>query len=284
MATASEYCQNKAAQSGSSFYYAFRFLPDAQRMAMTTLYAFCREVDDVVDECSDPGIARLKLQWWREEIERVFANNAQHPVGQALTTQLDHYNLPKAYFLEIIDGMEMDLDQHRYAAYKDLALYCYRVAGVVGLLSAEILGYRNRRTLDYATQLGTAMQLTNILRDIREDARRGRIYLPQEDLRQFGVQEQDILSYQHNDRVQALLNHQLQRAREHYRQALALLPFEDRYAQRAGLIMAAIYQATLDEIERDGLRVLERRIALTPIRKLWIAWRTARRERRSGHA
>ena len=278
------YCEDKAAASGSSFYYAFRFLPDDRRRAITALYAFCREVDDVVDECSDAGVARLKLQWWRDEIERLFGTTAQHPVTRALQEPVDRYNLPKEYFLEIIDGMQMDLDRHRYAAWKDLALYCHRVAGVVGLLSAEIFGYTNRQTLKYASELGIAFQLTNILRDIREDARRGRIYLPGEALAQFGVHEQDILSHQHTPQVHALLMHTLERAREHYRKALALLPREDRYAQRSGLIMAAIYQATLDEVERDGLRVLDRRVALTPLRKLWIAWRTAQREGRHASA
>ncbi len=272
------YCEAKAANSGSSFYYAFRFLPDEQRRAITTLYAFCREVDDVVDECSDAGVARLKLQWWRDEVLRIFDGTPAHPVALALREQIQQHNLPKEYFLEIIDGMEMDLDQHRYETWSDLALYCYRVASVVGLLSAEIFGYSNRQTLKYASELGTAFQLTNILRDVREDARRGRIYLPREDMARFGVKEQDILSYQHTPQIQALLAHELERARSHYRKALALLPAEDRYAQRTGLIMSAIYQATLDEIERDGLRVLERRVSLTPLRKLWIAWRTARRE------
>lgn len=278
------YCQAKAASSGSSFYYAFRFLPEAQRRAIIALYAFCREVDDCVDECSDPGVARTKLHWWRSELERVFAQRAEHPVGKALAEQLDRFNLPKEYFLEIIDGMEMDLDHHRYAAYNDLGLYCYRVAGVVGLLSAEIFGYRNRQTLKYAVELGQAFQLTNILRDVREDARRGRLYLPQEELQRFTVREQDILSYQQTSQVQALLQSVLERARAQYASALSLLPDEDRQAQRAGLIMAEIYQATLDEIERDGLRVLEHRITLTPLRKLWIAWRTARRINRTAQA
>ena len=276
-----DYCQTKAAESGSSFYYAFRFLPEPQRRAIIALYAFCREVDDVVDECSDAGIARIKLQWWRDEIQRTFDGIPQHPVGRALLEPIDAYNLPREYFLEIVDGMEMDLDRHRYESYADLSLYCYRVAGVVGLLSAEIFGYRNRRTLKYATELGIAFQLTNILRDVREDARRGRIYLPQQELQRFGVNEQDVFSYQHTQQFQALLRDVAERARRQYRTALDLLPAEDRHAQRAGLIMAAIYQATLDEIEQDGLRVLERRVALTPLRKLWIAWRTARRETRA---
>lgn len=279
-AAALAYCEQKAANSGSSFYYAFRFLPDERRRAITALYAFCREVDDVVDECTDPGVARLKLQWWRDEIARLFDAVPQHPVARALREPVERHNLPREYFLEIVDGMEMDLDCQRYPAWKDLALYCHRVAGVVGLLSAEIFGYRNRQTLKYAGELGMAFQLTNILRDVREDARRGRVYLPAEALAQFGVPEQDLLDHRHTPQVHALLLHVLARTREHYRKALALLPDEDRYAQRSGLIMAAIYQATLDELERDGLRVLDRRVALTPLRKLWIAWRTARRESR----
>jgi len=278
------YCEQKTASSGSSFYYAFRFLPDDQRRAIIALYAFCREVDDVVDECSDVGVARLKLHWWREEVMRIYDGTPAHPVALALQTQVQQRNLPKEYFLEIIDGMEMDLDQHRYETWPELALYCHRVAGVVGLLSAEIFGYTNRKTLKFASGLGTAFQLTNILRDVREDAHRGRIYLPREDMLRFGVNEQNILSHQHTPQVQALLAFELERARDHYRKALALLPAEDRYAQRAGLIMSAIYQATLDEIEHDGLRVLERRVSLTPLRKLWIAWRTARSEGRKAAA
>ncbi|MEJ2688039.1 MAG: presqualene diphosphate synthase HpnD [Gammaproteobacteria bacterium] len=275
-----EYCQQKAAASGSSFYYSFLFLPAGQRRAIIALYAFCREVDDVVDECSDPGVARLKLQWWREEIERGFANRPQHPVTHALQPALAHYNLPKEYFLEIIDGMEMDLDRHRYASFKELGLYCYRAAGVVGLLAAEIFGYRNRRTLRYATDLGTAFQLTNILRDVREDADRGRIYLPADELQRFGVDPEDILAHRMTEPMHALLQFQAERARDYYRRALDALPAEDRYAQRSGLIMAEIYLQTLTEIEADGLRVLERRISLTPLRKLWLAWKVVRREKR----
>ncbi|HKK13262.1 MAG TPA: presqualene diphosphate synthase HpnD [Gammaproteobacteria bacterium] len=275
-----DYCQQKAAASGSSFYYSFLFLPEAKRHAITALYAFCREVDDVVDECSDPGVARLKLAWWREEVHRWFGATAQHPVGKALQPWLERCNLPEEYFIEIIDGMEMDLDRVRYTSFKELALYCYRVAGVVGLLSAEIFGYRNRRTLKYATDLGTAFQLTNILRDVREDASRGRIYLPREEMERFGVSEEDILGYRMTDGLRELLAFQAHRARSYYRKALEELPESDRYAQRSGLIMAQIYLRTLEEIEADGLRVMERRTALTPLRKLWLAWKVARREKR----
>lgn len=275
-----EYCQQKAAASGSSFYYSFLFLPAGQRRAIIALYAFCREVDDVVDECTDPGVARLKLQWWREEIERGFAGRPQHPVTQALQPALAHYNLPKEYFLEIIDGMEMDLDRHRYASFKELGLYCYRAAGVVGVLAAEIFGYRNRGTLRYATDLGTAFQLTNILRDVREDADRGRIYLPADELQRFGVDPEDILAHRMTEPLRALLQFQAERARDYYRRAFEALPAEDRYAQRSGLIMAEIYLQTLTEIEADGLRVMERRVTLTPLRKLWLAWKVVRREKR----
>lgn len=275
-----DYCQRKAASSGSSFYYSFRFLPPEQRAAIIALYAFCREVDDVVDDCSDAGVARMKLQWWREEVERAFTGTPQHPVTRALQTHLEHYNLPREYFLEIIDGMEMDLERQRYADFSELALYCYRVAGVVGLLSVEIFGYRNRGTLKYATELGTAFQLTNIIRDVREDAARGRIYLPMDELERFGVSPRDILGFHATDAFRELMAFQTQRARDYYARAYARLPDEDRYAQRSGLAMAAIYEATLDEIERDGFNVLTARTSLTPLRKLWIAWRRVRRERR----
>ena len=278
--TPDQYCQDKAARSGSSFYYSFLFLPPPQRQAITALYAFCREVDDVVDEASDPGVARLKLDWWREEIGRLEAAQPRHPVTRALAPALERYAISHAHLQEVVDGMEMDLDQHAYADFKELSLYCHRVAGVVGLMSAEIFGYRNRRTLKYAHTLGLAFQLTNILRDVREDAMRGRIYIPAAELERFGVTAADLDRAGTSPRIRELFAYQAARARDHYRRAMDLLPEEDRYAQRSGLIMAAIYQATLDEIAADGLRVLERRVSLTPLRKLWVAWRTARRERR----
>ncbi|WJW76656.1 presqualene diphosphate synthase HpnD [Thiohalobacter sp. IOR34] len=278
--TPDQYCQQRAAASGSSFYYSFRFLPAEERGAIIALYAFCREVDDTVDDCREPSVARRKLDWWREEIGRVFDGSPQHPIGRALQQRLERFNLPREYFEEIIDGMQMDLERHRYASFKELALYCYRSAGVVGLLSAEIFGYSQRDTLRYATELGTALQLTNIIRDVREDAARGRIYLPQDELERFGVDPRSLLAFQTTPAFIELMQHQYQRAEDYYRRALALLPEADRYRHRSGLIMAAIYRATLEEIARDGFRVLEQRIALTPLRKLWIAWRTARGETR----
>jgi len=270
-----EYCQQKAAASGSSFYYSFLFLPKPKRQAITALYAFCREVDDVADECTDINIARTKLAWWRAEIGNLYAGNPQHPVTQALEEAVHTYNLDEEHFLEIIDGMEMDLDQNRYHDFKELQLYCYRVASVVGLLSASIFGYSDRHTLKYAHELGLAFQLTNIIRDVGEDARRGRIYLPMDELAQHGVSEHDILHGRETDNVRRLLEFQIDRAQDYYRRAFEALPEADRRDQRTGLIMAAIYRSLLDEIRNGGCeKVLNQRISLTPLRKLWLAWKT----------
>lgn len=274
------YCQAKAARSGSSFYYSFRFLNPERRQAMTALYAFCREVDDVVDECKDPALARTTLEWWRQELAGLYQGQPQHPVTRALATAVSRYNLPQAYFEEILDGMQMDLDYDAYPSFNELKLYCHRVAGVVGLLSAEIFGYEDRATLRYAERLGLALQLINILRDVREDLALGRIYLPQDELARFQVRPQDLLQGQTSDNIRALFAFQAERARAEYRRALDILPTTDRARQSGGLVMGAIYTALLDEIERDGFRILEHRTRLTPLRKLWIAWRTAARARK----
>lgn len=272
--TPDDYCQQKAAQSGSSFYYSFLFLEPRRRRAITALYAFCREVDDVVDECNDPQIAAAKLAWWRLEAARIHDGTPEHPVGLALQSAAHEFRLPQEQLLEIIDGMEMDLQQSRYLDFKGLQLYCYRVAAVVGLLAAEIFGYQDRATLKYAHDLGIAFQLTNIIRDVGEDARRGRIYLPQEDLDRFGITASRLLRADGGDRFAEMMQFQYERAAATYERAYALLPATDRKAQRPGLAMAAIYRTLLDEIRRDGFRVLQHRVALTPIRKLWIAWKT----------
>jgi 15-cis-phytoene synthase len=272
--TPDEYCQQKAAASGSSFYYSFLFLPAERRRAITALYAFCREVDDVVDEVSDAGVARAKLAWWRTEVANLFAGHPQHPVMRALAPFVQPYGLDAGRMNEIIDGMEMDLARHRYADFEALGLYCHRAAGVVGQLSAAVFGYSSASTLEYAETLGIAFQLTNIIRDVGEDARRDRVYIPQEDLTRFGLGAEDILARRDDARFRALMAFQADRATGYYDRAYARLAPEDRRSQRAGLIMAAIYRALLEEIRRDGFRVLDRRIALTPVRKLWIAWKT----------
>jgi phytoene synthase len=272
--TPDEYCRSKAAASGSSFYYSFMFLPQERRRAITALYAFCREVDDAVDECSEPALARTKLAWWRTEVARIYDGDPGHPVAQALAPVVRSFDLAHEHFYEVIDGMEMDLSRTRYADFKALQLYCYRVASVVGLMAAQIFGYRNRRTLRYAHDLGLAFQLTNIIRDVGEDARRGRIYLPLDELDRFQVSEAEVLESRPSERFRRLMGHQLQRAEQFYAQALAELPGEDRVAQRPGLVMASIYRALLEEIRRDGFPVLTHRTSLTPLRKFWIAWKT----------
>ena len=272
--TPETYCQDKAARSGSSFYYAFLFLPPPRRAAITALYAFCREVDDVVDECSDAALAATKLSWWKKELDALYAGAPTHPVTRALQPHLANYAITHARLAEIIAGMEMDLYQTRYADFAGLAHYCHHVAGVVGILSANIFGATDPRTSDYAEKLGLAVQLTNIIRDVGEDARKGRIYLPIDELKRFQVPAADLLNARSSPAFVALMRFQAARARDVYDEAFASLPAVDRRAQRPGLIMAAIYRALLAEIEREDFAVLKQRIALTPIRKLWIAWRT----------
>ncbi len=278
--TPEQYCQQKAANSGSSFYYSFMFLPAEKRKAITALYAFCREVDDIVDDCTDSAIAESKLNWWRQEVERMYRGNAEHPVSKSLYAALGQFDLHQEYFNEIIDGMHMDLHISQYKSFHDLSLYCHRAAGVVGLLAAEIFGSSHRDTMKFAENLGTAMQLTNIIRDVREDAYRGRVYLPQEDLETFKVQSTDLHLVKTTDAVKNLLAFQVDRAQEYYTKAFSLLPKQDRYNQLSSMIMAEIYKQLLDEIRNDGYQVMEHRIKLTPIRKLWIAWKTFRREKK----
>ena len=272
--TPDEYCENKAAKSGSSFYYSFRFLARDRRRAITALYAFCREVDDIADDVTDIDVARAKLGWWRTEVANLFAGHPQHPVTKALEPATRAYGVDQLRLNEIIDGMEMDLTRHRYNDFESLKLYCHRVAGVVGQLSASIFGFSQPKTLDYAENLGLAFQLTNIIRDVGEDARRDRIYLPGDEIRRFNVNEADILQARHTAEFQQLMSFQSDRAKSLYDAAFEALSPEDRRPQRPGLIMSAIYRTLLDEIEHDGFKVLTQRTSLTPMRKLWIAWRT----------
>jgi 15-cis-phytoene synthase len=266
-----EYCKQKAAHSGSSFTFSFIFLPKKQREAMTALYAFCREVDDVVDECTDYNVAQTKLNWWKNEIINLYSNKPHHPVTKALQPIVAEFNLAQEHFLEIIDGMEMDLKFNRYEDFKQLQLYCYRVASVVGLLSANIFGFKNRKTLKYAHDLGMAFQLTNIIRDVGEDARRGRIYLPLDELKKAKVSEDDILQSRESTAVKALMEYQIERAESYYDKAMRELPLEDTKQQRAGLMMAAVYRTLLREIKSDGAeKVLNSRTSLGGLHKFWL--------------
>jgi phytoene synthase len=273
--TPKQYCQEKAAKSGSSFYYSFMFLPKQKREAITALYAFCREVDDVVDECTELKVAQVKLAWWKDEVRNLYLKKPIHPVTKALEPVIQQFQLDEEHFHEIIDGMEMDLNFNRYEDFKQLQLYCYRVASVVGILSAQIFGFENRKTLKFAHDLGMAFQLTNIIRDVGEDARRNRIYLPLDELAKFNVTEDDILKSRESDAVKRLLDAQIERAEMYYDKALNELPAEDKKNQRVGLIMTAIYRTLLREIKADGAeKVLNARISLGTLRKLWIAFST----------
>ena len=269
-----QYVQDKAAKSGSSFYYAFLFLPPPRRAAITAFYAFCREVDDVVDEVSDPGVAATKLAWWRSEVAKAYAGQPSHPVMRALMPHTTAFDIRPEHLHAVIDGCQMDLDQSRYLDFAGLARYCHLVAGVVGEVASGIFGRTESATVQYAHKLGLAMQLTNIIRDVGDDARRGRIYLPVSELKQFDVKANEILNRGYSDRFTALMKFQAERAHRIYDEAFALLPPADRTAQKPGLMMANIYRTLLREIERGRFQVLHQRTSLTPLRKLWIAMRT----------
>lgn len=272
--TPEAYVQEKTARSGSSFYYAFLFLPPPRRAAITAFYAFCREVDDVVDEVRDPGVAASKLAWWRSEVGAAFAGKPNHPVTQALMPHAAEYGIRAEHLLAVIEGCEMDLTQSRYLDYAGLQRYCHLVAGIVGEVAANIFGRTEEATVAYAHRLGLAMQMTNIIRDVGDDARRGRIYLPMAELKQFDVKAQEILERGYSDRFSALMRFQAERAHRCFDEALATLPEADRAAQKPGLMMANIYRTLLREIEADGFQVLHQRTSLTPLRKLWIAMKT----------
>jgi phytoene synthase len=276
--TPQQYVQSKAARSGSSFYYAFLFLPPRRRAAITAFYAFCREVDDIVDESTDAGVAAARLDWWAQEVAASFDGRPTHPAMRALWPLTGEFGIEAHHLLSVIQGCRMDLAQTPYLEFDSLAHYSHLVAGVVGEVAANIFGRTDSATIRYAHRLGLALQLTNILRDVGEDARRGRIYLPAAELQQFGVKPAEILMrrspWGYSDRFTALMRFQAERAHRIYDEALALLPAADRAAQRPGLMMAAIYRRLLREIETAGFQVLHQRTSLTPMHKLWIALRT----------
>ncbi len=271
--TPEEYVQQKAAASGSSFYYAFMFLPKPSRAAITAFYAFCREIDDVVDEAMDPGVAATKLAWWQTEVAHSYAGNPSHPVMKALAACAGGFGIEQRHLQAVIEGCRMDLEQTRYLDFQALERYCHLVAGVVGEVSARIFGQTQPQTTDFAHRLGLAFQLTNIIRDVGEDAMRGRIYLPVNELQQFEVKAHEILNRKYSDRFVALMKFQAGRAQRFYDEALALLPAADRRSQKPGLMMTSIYRTLLTEIERDNFQVLHQRVSLTPLRKLWLAWK-----------
>jgi phytoene synthase len=272
--TPEQYCEQKAVARGSTLYYSVLFLPANLRRAVTALQAFRRELADAVDQASDPGVARTRLLWWRTELSSALAGQPQHPVTRALAPAAARFELPGEHLFELIDGAQMDLDYNRYPDFATLEVYSYRTSGVAVLLSARILGYSQPATLEFARTLGTALQLASIVRDMGEHARRNRIYVPLDELQRCGLTTDDIIGLREDERIERLIAVLIERTRSCFERALAVLPEEDRKAQRANLILAAIYRTLIDEIALLHGRILNQRVALTPLRKLWIAWRT----------
>lgn len=270
--TPDQYCQEKAAKSGSSFYYSSLLLPPERRRAATALQAWRLELDAIVHENHDAGVALQRLDWWRAEIRRLYDGQPSHPVSHALHPYLA--DLPQAEMTQVMDGTEMDLAQSRYFDDAALGKYCRAVGATLGKLNARLLGFTDPRTLDAAERLGMAQLQVRIVREVGHDARQGRIYIPVSTLQRFEVPAADIMQSRSSDQFVALMQDQATTARTLYHDALALLPRADRRAQRAALALAAIHQALLDEIEASHFQVLSQRIALTPMRKLWIAWKT----------
>jgi len=278
--TPQDYCQKRARDSGSSFYYAFNFLPEKKRRGMMALYAFCREVDDVADEIDNPNEASQHMQQWRDEISTVFHDKPSHAVGKELQWACQHFAWDEELFYEVIDGMLTDISHKPFIKNSDLSLYCYRVAGVVGLLSIEVFGYQQRTSRHFATTLGEALQLTNILRDISEDIQRERIYLPQQIRAQFGVNDQDLHAGNITANVQSLLQHYADKIENLYQHALEFLPMEDRITLRPSIIMGAIYYAQFKKIKALHFDVWKHSARISTWQKIQLAWRVWRYEKK----
>ena len=270
-------------KSRSNFFYAFLCLPRVQREALYAVYAFCRIVDDAVDLGQDKDEQRRELARWREEIARVYGGVPSHPAGERLQAAIRTFPIPRSVLEEIISGVEMDLERTRYETFDELYPYCYRVASAVGLACIEIFGYRDPRARDYAVNLGVALQLTNILRDVQVDARAGRVYLPQEDLRQFDVSADDLAEGRYTPRFVEMMSRQAQRARAYYHAAWEALPPGDAATLFAAEIMGRTYWALLEALEARRFQVFGTRVALPTRKKLAIAlgcWMRARWTRR----
>ncbi|NWF73844.1 MAG: presqualene diphosphate synthase HpnD [Nitrospirae bacterium] len=271
---AQAYCTALTKKSGSNFYYSFLFLPKQRRAAMYTIYAFCKEVDNAVDEPPAGSNPQDELRRWRTELEAAYRGTPTFPVTVSLASHVKQLSIPRAYFDELIKGVEMDLVVSRYASFQDLSLYCYRVASVVGLICLHIFGPTSARAQDYAVALGMAFQLTNILRDIGTDAAQGRIYLPQDDLQKYGCTEQAILQRQESTELRTLVQFETTRAHEYYAKAQAAfdaLPACDQKALTVAEIMRAVYFRILQKIEGPKYRIFGPRARLTTSRRLAVA-------------
>lgn len=279
--TPDEYCRRLADSPGADFHYSLMGLAQAQRQALIAVQAFTLETTRIADECRDLGVACDKLSWWRTEVGRLFAGDPQHPITRALHPHLAAFNLPEEYFREMLDGVAMDLEYDAYPSFTELTLYLHRLGSTPGLLTAEILGYQDRRsTPRFAHEAGGALLLFDRLHEVRRYAQHGRFYFPEDEMRRFGVGPGDLLAAQITDRVRQLFAFQADRIREYHRRALEQLTPADRYAQSSLLIRLELAMTLLAEMSGDGYRLLEQHTSLTPLRKLWLAWRLRRRERR----
>ena len=274
---ASAYLQQTAPPAGSSFYYAFLFLPAAQRQALLAWYAFCREVSRIAPHANDPNVAQAKLAWWQAEADAACAARASHPALVALTAWTGDGRIEPRHLHAVIDAARLDLQQTRYLDFAALQNYCHLAASVPNETMARLLGQTSIASNEYAHHLGLALQLTRIIRNVGQDAKAGRIYLPLNELQQFGVKAHELLQRESSadfaERFQALMRFQSVRARQLFDQALAALSGTDRHAQKPGLILTSIYRALLTEIERGGFPVLYQRVGLSPLRKFWLAWK-----------
>ncbi|MFM8454283.1 MAG: presqualene diphosphate synthase HpnD [Gammaproteobacteria bacterium] len=283
---AQDYCKNIAAKSGSSFYYSFLFLNPLQKQGMYAIYALCRTLDDLVDQAQDLDIAKKKLAWWQEEIYKLFHQEQaiSHPITLALHHSLADFKFQEQDFLDLIQGMSMDLSYQGYSHFEDVERYCHNVASTVGLLSIEIFGYSNPSTREFAKKLGLAFQWINIIRDVGEDALRNRIYIPESELQAFSIAPHNILKLEYTPNFQELIQKLGLRAKGLYAEALAALSAEDRFAQKTALIMGQIYLKLLSKIEKKAYRTLHQRISLWPIHKFWLAWKTHQYETTLHHS
>ena len=277
-------------EGSTSFHYSFTFLPREERQAINTVYAFCRRIDDIVDENPTTDHAEIlrkreRLNWWRQEIERIYSSvDTATTKGSKATTTYDkvrfplgkvvrRFSIPKQYFLTLIDGCERDLVQRRYQTFDDLKEYCYSVASIVGLICIEIFGYRHEESKQYAINLGYALQLTNIIRDVKADKDRGYIYLPQEDLERFKYTEVELMNEVYDDRFRDLMAFQAQRARDYYHRARTMLLPEERMTMATAEIMDAIYFRLLEKIQLNDYQVFTERIRVNAAHKVIMALR-----------
>ena len=269
-----EYCRNRAAPSGSSFYYSVLFLPAESRLALTCLFAFYREIKESAEECSDPALGQIKLNWWRQEIANAFSGHPQHPVTHALLPATTRFGLSHDLLLQLIEGVQSSVFKNRHADFQSLQDYCARTSGLAEQLAARILGLNDPDSLQHAQELGVAFGLTHVILNLRRDAKRNRILLPQDELARLGVREADVLNLRETENLKKLIEFAIHKAENCYNRATSGFSVAERKAQRARTALAAIYLSQLREIREDGCGILRRRVELTPVRKLFLAWTT----------